>query len=375
MQQFLDALEDLSGVLGHAEQRVLLVTGRESYQKSGAKQRLDLILAGHSVMHMHTRGPNPQLSDITPLVLRYESFNPTVVIAVGGGSVIDSAKALRLLAYQGTKPEVLVKNNTYNMAPTNIFVAIPTTAGSGAESTHFAVVYRGTEKYSLQHESALPDIVILEASLTDNLPTHVVAAGGFDAVAQAVESYWSVRSTVISRERSRQALALLLPTIEQAVSQPTSLLRQQMLAGANLAGQAINAAFTTAPHALAYGFTTDFGIDHGEAVALTVPHVIRFNAAVAVADCQDVRGVAFVHERLQELADICGVKDADGIATMFENIIKKIGLRNEIIVKDAARTIHDLSGRVNKERLANNPRYMPRQAVEGILRQVIREAL
>lgn len=369
MQRFLREIEDLVGVFGNVKKKIVVVVGQQSYEKSGARDRLEPLLAGHSVVYLRTAGSNPQLSDVMSLVRQYEKNNPDIVIAVGGGSVIDTAKVLRLLAYRQPTSNLLVENS---VSLTNLFVAIPTTAGSGAESTHFAVVYTGHEKHSLRHDDARADVVILDVKLMTSVPAHVAAASGIDAVAQAIESYWSVHSTRASRSLSKQALLVLLPNIERAVLQPTVSSRQAMLQGANLAGQAINLAFTTAPHAFAYGFTTNFGIAHGEAVALTLPYIMKFNAGVTESDCQDRRRREFVLKRISELAELCGEPDANGAATMLHNLRDRLGLRSTITVDDVPQTVQQLSERVNQERLKNNPRFVSPEMIRDILLQVIR---
>ncbi len=373
MQQFLHTIEQLSIIFADSNhQKVLLVTGNYSYEESGAKAAVDKLLRKHTVVTFNSLTPNPKLDEIKTLVQRYRDLNPDVVVAVGGGSVIDAAKAARLLAYQHGISEDLIKSNDIKSDPQSMFIAIPTTAGSGAESTHFAVIYVGKEKYSLAHPKALPDTVVLDPRLTASLSSHTTASTGMDAIAQAIEAYWSVKSTEASRSLCKRALALLLPTIERAVADPTIASRQAMLYGANLAGQAINTAFTTAPHALSYGFTMNFNIDHGEAVALTLPAFMRFNGSVTEHDCQDPRGTVFVSDRINEIAEILDAADITAASKKIEDLIHAIGLSRAIKLSNPKGAVETLTYAVNNDRLKNNPRIVARSDIQMILGQVIK---
>lgn len=365
-QIVLHDFSELAGRLGTfgTDTRVFLVTGKQSFVDSGAKEALSSVLQASTVTHFSGFTPNPNIEDVETGLTLFQSARYDVVLAVGGGSAIDVAKAIRILAAQPDYTRERVRNNQLPQQPGNLFVAVPTTAGSGAEATHFAVVYEGSRKYSLASPAAVPDIVVLDPQLTASLPPNITAESGIDAITQAIEAYWSTGSTEESRLFSRKAIRLLLPAIESAVKAPSDQARAAMLEGAHLAGQAINIAKTTACHALSYGLTALHGVPHGQAVCVTLPQMIVFNAAVTAADCQDVRGASFVTSRLGEIYRMLGAQNADEAAANIEQLITAIGLESRL---PGIRLDEKLLAAVEPNRLANNPRSVSNQDIVRML--------
>ena len=250
---------------------------------------------------------NPTVGDVEKGISCFKSKMCDFVIGIGGGSAIDVAKAVSLLATNNGKPEDFInepKMLNDRSVPT---VIIPTTAGTGSESTHFSVLYIGKTKHSLAHHSMLPDVAILDPVFTKSLSPRITACTGMDALCQGIEAFWSVNSTEESREYSRKAIQLALSNIKSAVNNPDSNSRQNMLFASNFAGRAINIAMTTAAHAVSYPFTSYFNVPHGLAVALTLPYFIEFNYDVSPDTLNDKRGVEFVRNKMDELVEIIGV--------------------------------------------------------------------
>src|SRR5262249_51347864 len=135
-------------------------------------------------------------------------------------------------------------------------VAIPTTAGSGSEATPFAVLYVGHVKHSIAGPAMLPDVAIVDPSLTDSMSPALTAVTGMDAFSQAVESYWCIHSTERSKAYARRAIALVLEHLEVAVTAPREENRRAMSKAAHLAGRAIAITKTTGAHALSYPLTS-----------------------------------------------------------------------------------------------------------------------
>jgi alcohol dehydrogenase class IV len=188
-----------------------------------------------------------------------------------------------------------------------------------------------------------------------------------DAIAQAIESYWAIKSTKTSRHYSREALHKLLPNIESAVLSPDYHARSAMIEGANLAGQAINATKTTAPHAMSYGLTSYYGIPHGQAVSLTLPSFLLFNAATMDDNCQDPRGVLFVNRRMSELFVLLGADDALSAKSKLDHLIAKIMPRKNLGVFN----IDFLLNTIDAQRLRNNPRKVSSDDARTIFNDVL----
>jgi len=279
--------------------RLLLVTGETSYETCGAA------------------------ATVAKLGKQIVEEDADIVVAIGGGSIIDRAKLLRL----GVD-----------------LVAIPTTAGSGSEATTFAVYYVDGEKHSL--EVRLPEHAIVDAELTFSMPPRLAAVTGMDALAQAIEAYWSVNSTGVSRWHSASAVRRILAALPSSVRGDEGS-RVEMSLAANSAGKAINIAKTTACHAISYTITSRFGIPHGHAVALTLPQMIRFN---------DTSGVAA----------LLGAKTTDAAACKVETLMTEIGLEGSL----EALGIYDIETiveGVDQQRLRNNPRPLTKKDIRRIL--------
>lgn len=371
MQKFFNRIDDLHKILEtHKDIKIFLITGRDSYISSGAKSLLEPILRDRSVIHFDEVTPNPKLEDVNKAVEIYKRHNCSLILAVGGGSIIDIAKATRVIATQYEPIENVIKFNRIDKEVTGFMIAVPTTAGSGAESTNFVAIYINKQKYSLSHERALPEIVILDPSLTYKLPPYVTATSGIDAIAQAIEAYWSVQSTELSRRFSREALQKLLLNIEAAVLDPDPRSRLAMLEGANLAGRAINIAKTTACHALSYGFTAHYGIPHGQAVSFTLPYFVMFNSAISEKDCQDKRGAKFVRTRMADLFKILEVKNASLAKKRIEKLIDTVGLSCSFAPANSDGALGVLIGSIDPERLKNNPRIVSPQEAQSIIKSL-----
>jgi alcohol dehydrogenase class IV len=288
------------------------------------------------------------------------------IISVGGGSVIDLAK----LVYASATSDIYsVIERGVSALPENILhIAIPTTAGTGSEATHFAVVYQDKTKYSVAHQSLLPNIAIVDPQLTMSMSLQLTATTGLDALAQAIESYWSVNSTDESIRYSRKALELIIPNLEQAIREPSRDSREGMASGAHYAGKAINIAKTTAPHALSYFFTSYFGIPHGHAVALTLGAFLKFNAAVSASNVTDARGDKYVRATIGEIRNYLQSSTIDEAADFVQKIMYSAGLVTRLSDIGFKGSDIDLCVQsVNFERLNNNPRKITEEVVQIII--------
>lgn len=212
--------------------------------------------------------PNPTYEEVCAGYEVFRNCSCDAVISVGGGSAIDVAKVIKAL--DGAPRHCLFDDGVLVDIPdydSLAHVAIPTTAGAGSESTHFAVVYKDGMKFSVSHDWLLPDIAVLDSDLLESLPSYQKKCTLLDALCQAIESFWSVRSCEESREYSRRAIRLIMDSYREYL-QGDSEAANNMLRAANLAGKAINITTTTAPHALSYKLTSSRRLPHGHAVAL-----------------------------------------------------------------------------------------------------------
>ncbi len=353
---------------------VLVVSGGRSFAACGAEAMLAEALAGFSVVTYGGVLPNPTVELVEGGLTVWEEAQPDAIVAVGGGSVIDVAKLLKAFAGNGGR----VRANLLGGAavdPVDIpLVAIPTTAGSGSEATHFAVVYSGDEKFSVAHPRLLPTRALLVPELLRGLPGLTMAASGADALCQAIESYWSIHSTDGSRQVAAGAIGMVVGSLERAVSSRAASDLRLLMEGAHQAGKAINLTKTTAPHAVSYALTTQFGVAHGEAVSMVLPAIYSFNRGVSEADSLDPRGAAFVRARLGEISVALGCGSPESAEEMLAKLFARCGLRRhlaEIGVTDSGGIEQIVRHGFNPERVNNNPRRLTEEALREILTTII----
>jgi alcohol dehydrogenase class IV len=359
----VDALQEI--IQERGAKRIFLVTGGASY--ASIEPLIAAAIKDVEIERFSDFAVNPTLPDIEKGIARYRGFDPDLVVAIGGGSVIDVAKSVNILVAQKVAPREYIEGRAAIEERGKPLVAIPTTAGSGSEATQFAVVYIDAKKYSLDHEYVLPDYSIADPRCTYSLPPSVTAASGLDALCQGIESYWSVRSTEESKDHAREAIGLAIAHLRGAVKAEHDA-RDGMMRAAHLAGKAINISRTTASHALSYPLTAHFGIPHGHAVALTIGQLFVFNSAATAEDVQDSRGAEYVHATLGEIEHLLGVRDAIEAGQMIESLMRDIGLATRLsglgVVEQDFPTI---LSEVSEQRAANNPRRFGAEAVTRVL--------
>ena len=357
----------LTGLLERYDaRRLFLVTGKRSFALSGAEAALAPLLENRSVTHFNDFSPNPTLEEVQSGVALCRSEKSDLVLAIGGGSAMDLAKMINVASASESPLRELLTGATMPEGTPLPLIAVPTTAGSGAEVTHFSAVYVDGKKYSVTHESLRPTHSILDATLTRSLPTYLSAATGMDALAQAIESYWSLRSTEASRAHSSRAIQLCNDSLVQAATAPTDAAREAMMQASFEAGQAIDVARTTAPHALSYVLTTDFGVTHGHAVALTLGAVFSYNSNHEAASATPA-----LRQTMAQLCELLHCPNGDAAAAHIGAIMEQCRLKTRLREVGVARgDLERLAASVNPQRLKNNPREFSPQALGAILESV-----
>ncbi len=369
-----NSIENLGAELaGFKPTIILLVRDRVAYEISGAKRVLDPVLENCSIAEFYDFELYPKLPDIERGISLFGENDPDLVIAVGGGSVIDTTKSIAILANHSGSAEQCVKGEHSLSDRITPLIAIPTTAGTGSEATHFAVVYNEGEKYSLAHPTILPDVAIVDPQFTRSLPPYHTASTGMDALAQAIESYWSIHSTSESKRYAAAAITLIMTNLETAVNHPDDTSRESMAMAAHLAGKAINIAKTTAPHAVSYPMTSYFDLSHGHAVGLTLARMMEYNTGVTQDDLLDKRGVAYVQKTLQEVVQLTGAKYLGEAAGKIDGLMTSIGLSTRLhelrITREEDFELIVKHG-FNSQRVRNNPRELTESALRRILGQI-----
>ena len=235
------------------------------------------------------------------------------MIGLGGGSSLDCAKGINFLLTNGG---VMADYRGYGKVrrPLLPMIAVPTTAGTGSEAQSYAVISDAAThmKMACGDPSAAARIALLDPELTLSAPRRVTALAGYDAMAHAVETWVTTRRTVLSDAYVRAAWDLLNGAYECVLDEPSNIeARSSMLAGAHFAGMAIEQSMLGAAHACANPLTARYGLSHGLALSILLPHVVRFNAPVAADRYAALAGSAdALAARLERVATVAGLGGA-----------------------------------------------------------------
>lgn len=301
--------------------------------------RTELLLKNRQVSLFHDFSPNPKYDEIMEGVKQFETSGAKMIVAIGGGSAIDVAKCIKL--FQNTSEEDFLQHR-FKMNSDNL-IAIPTTAGTGSESTAIAVIYYKGEKYSVAHASVLPDTAVLAPELLPGLPVYHAKSSLADAFCQAVESFWS-------RGTNAESSFYAMKCIEMIQRYRCSYLQEgkdaeSILLAANFSGKAIHISRTTAAHAMSYKLTTKYGISHGHAVAICMAGCWRKLLIYAQDDKQ-------LSERLAFLARVMGCENINAAYQWYQTFLKELNFPKVQIPEG---DFEELVSSVNVERLGNNP--------------------
>lgn len=354
-----------------APKTIFLLRGKKSYELCGAKKVIEEICAIEriKVVEWYEFEENPKIEDAKHGVSLLQESGADVIVACGGGSVLDMAKLVRFASsYKGDLTKASFEK-TNELIP---LFAIPTTAGTGCEATPFAVCYKDRIKYSVEHKDMLPNFAIVYPPFTFENSAKLTASTGFDALAQAIEAYWNKNSTPEADCYALKAIELIYPNLPKAVLCNDNTTRACLSQGAYFAGKAIAITKTTAPHAFSYAFTTYCSYAHGHAVALTFPFFLWLNATQFHQCLQNGIDEDVYSKKMEKLLEMLGM-DATAALNQFETYINRIGL----ICKGCNHENLDyLLSLVNLQRLGNNPVKITPEIVESLhkyLERVIAE--
>lgn len=289
--------------------------------------------------------PNPLFEDVCKGIDLFRQEGCDAILAVGGGSSIDVAKCIKLavLAEEGNAAIIppLVSKRLPIDGSKIPFIAIPTTAGTGSESTHNAVMYYEGAKQTVTNDGVLPDYAILEPSVLKTLPLYQKKCTMMDALCQGIESWWSVNSTDESKGYSKIAVELVMKYWRTYIFDNDSEAAAQIMLAANYAGRAINIAQTTAAHAMSYKITSLYKLPHGHAVAVCLPEIWEYML--------DKNIPVF-----SEIACAMGCGTSVEAIALFRQMMNDMELQNPV-AGNRETELDILSKSVNSVRLKNNP--------------------
>ena len=264
--------------------RTLLVADQGVVEAGYVGEAMRLLEAAEiTAIPFHDFGQNPDSAMVEAGRQFAASLGVDSVIGLGGGSSLDCAKGINFLLTNGG---TIADYRGYGKATTPLLpmIAVPTTAGTGSEAQSYAVIAQSEThmKMACGDPSAAPRIALLDPEVTFTAPHHVTAMAGFDAIAHAVETGVTMKRTAMSDTYSHRAWRLLNEAFERVLLHPSDVeARSAMQLGAHYAGMAIEQSMLGAAHACANPLTAKFNLTHGLALAILLPHVVRWNGGIA----------------------------------------------------------------------------------------------
>ena len=357
MQKIANGIGCLSEILKEIGCKRLFLVVDSSYPFLNIKDAIEAL----PVMEMVTFSnftPNPLYEQVCEGVEMLKASQCEAILAVGGGSAIDVAKCIKLavLAKEGNAAIIppLVSQRLPIDGNKIPFVAIPTTAGTGSESTHNAVMYYEGSKQTVTNDGILPDYALLEPTALKTLPLYQKKCTMMDALCQGIESWWSVNSTDESKEYSKAAVELIMANWRQYIFDNDDDAAKVIMLAANYGGRAINIAQTTAAHAMSYKITSLYNLPHGHAVALCLPEIWDYMIG-HTNNCADIRGERYVRDVFESISRSVGASSTEEAIRIIRNMMAEMGLGFPSFVNDAEAELELLCKSVNPIRLKNNP--------------------
>ena len=369
-QTILNGISTLEPLVARLGVRRLLLVADSSFRYLNIRAQVESVGVPYVVFDQF--GSNPLYEDVCKGVELFRQRQCDGILAVGGGSSIDVAKCIKLYCKMDPRVNYLEQEPMDSGVP---LVAVPTTAGTGSESTRFAVIYYGGKKQSVNHESIIPNYAILEPSVLRTLPLYQKKCTVMDALCQGIESWWSIHSTEESRRLSRRSVELLVDNVGAYVGiaggeESDTDVAETVMQAANMAGQAINITQTTAPHAFSYKLTSWYGLPHGHAVAVCLPVIWEYMLDNVEQSCIDSRGADYLINVFNQIAQALHCNSAREGVVFMRRLIDAMQLANPI-GKDRTSELDMLVSSVNPIRLKNNPVRLDEAAIRGIYERIV----
>lgn len=332
------------------KQKPLLVCGR-SFDKLALAAEMRRM--GIECLRFSDYSPNPRLEDIINGVALFNKEGCDGIIAVGGGSTIDVAKCIKLYCRMDAEKNYLEQEKTDTGV---VVLAIPTTAGTGAESTANAVIYYKGVKQSVVHSSILPDYALLIPSVLDDLPEYQKKVTLADAMCQAIETWWSKKSTEESRAYSKKAVELIRDNWRDYMNKTPGKYEaaaEAVLLGANFSGRAIRICATTAPHAMSYMLNKLYNFPHGHSVAVSMTEFWE------LVDASPERP----QERMDEIEKVFSLAD-------YKEMLKELKIEKPVS-KNREADVEILTSTILMPKLASSPITLDPDAIRAMYEKIV----
>lgn len=371
-QKIINGIANLPEILKEVGCEKLFLVVDSSYPFLNIKDAIEALPVKERVM-FSSFTPNPLYEQVCNGIELLKTSHCDTILAVGGGSAIDVAKCIKLavLAQEGNAAIIppLVSTRVVCDGAKLPFIAIPTTAGTGSESTHNAVMYYEGAKQTVTNDGVLPDYAVLEPSVLKTLPLYQKKCTMMDALCQGIESWWSVNSTKESYEYSRKTVELIMANWRKYIFENDDEAAKQIMLAANYGGRAINITQTTAAHAFSYKITSLYKLPHGHAVAVGLPEIWAFMLG-NMDKCIDCRGQEYLADIFNQIAKAMGCQTPVDAIALFRQMMVDMELKNPIAV-NREEELEVLSTSVNPVRLKNNPVMISNSMINNLYNIIV----
>lgn len=350
--------------------KILVVCGKNSFRPAGAGAIIKKLVFRKNISYYLKKKKIPEIQELLLLTEKIKKTQPTLIIAIGGGAVMDLAKVANLMALEKNIKKKIQNNIYKNQKKFCDLVAIPMTAGSGAEVTSNAVIYIGKKKYSVEGDLVKPDHMALFPKLViSNKKIHIVNSSAFDCFSQSIESMFSKRSTDESVNFSIKSIEVFLRHYNKYINNKNFENGYQMSLASYYSGKAISISKTIAPHAVSYPFTSYFNVHHGHAVSLTLNEFLKFN----YLNIDKSSSKFSLKSRYNLLFKLLKVKNIAELTNKINFLKSSFSLESNLslIDKRIPRKIDLITKNVNTQRLTNNPTKISREDIHKILKSII----
>ena len=367
-------IKQLAAIVADFEAKNVVVITDQGVWNSGLVTKPQALLeaAGIHVHVINDTPPEPAVDQVAAIFQAAKEFECQVIIGIGGGSSMDTAKIVSLLLTNDVNLRELVKGKAqikHRGVPT---IMIPTTAGTGAEATPNAIVLVPEEelKVGIVSEKMVADCVILDPTMTVDLPKHITANTGMDALCHAIECYISKKANPFSDTFALKAVTLISRSIRLAYNDGHNLAaREDMLLGALFGGISIATSSTTAVHALSYPLGGKYHIPHGLSNAILLPAVMKFNLDVCEEKFRDI-AVAMGLDIACCTTRASAEKMIDNLYSMIADLNVKCDLKAKGINEAALSDMIEAAAKVTRL-LDNNPKVVTKTDMRAIYQTLL----
>ena len=364
----INSIDDIKIFLNDKSfKKIYILCGKNSFKNSGTLDFFNKFNTNKNFKLFYKKSKIPILEELIEIINSIKLFKPDLILAVGGGAILDYAKIANTIDVRSDLVELIINCSYPFKKKYTKLAVIPTTAGSGAEVTSNAVIYVDGIKHSFESELLIPDNFFLVPEFLISAPNKIKASAGFDAIAQALESLVSKKSNDQSVNYASKSLRVSINSYISFLNEPNLKNATEMSIAANFAGKAINISKTTVPHATSYPFTSLFNISHGHAVGLFFEKFFKFNY-----ENLDISEVSFdLKKRFDLIFNLFDVSNIDDFNSKISSIKKQAKLEDNLqtLNINIKQSSDDIIKGINLLRLGNNPVKIGEKDIYNIISQ------